>query len=107
MAVPADTLIKEEFFTLTKANNLEPERALKLAVLHDAVSVVQEITITPRNYIVIKEATEWFLDELNVDKGWPFTFENICEDFGLNPQRVIESLNIQGRYDATHTGRSA
>jgi hypothetical protein len=70
---------------------LEPERALVLAVLEDAVRCFQD-NILPRNrkkQMLFEEAQEWLFSD---DSGWLFSFASICAVLGIDPGYVRRGL---------------
>lgn len=78
-----DTMRPAQFFTPTERPLLS-ERALACAVVEfawqDAFS---------RHPIYRPEAREFFA---SVDRGWPYSFENLCESIGLDPTAVRRAL---------------
>ncbi len=87
-----DTLLPAQYFeTYRRKAPLEPERRLMLAVLEDAVACYQKYLSArdTKGKATFKEAEEWVLEE---DSEWLFSFENICEVLGINPQYVREGL---------------
>lgn len=87
-----DVLIPAQYFgTLRSKTELEPEKRLMLAVLEDAVHCFQD-NVSPQSGTKKKgfeEAEEWFLKE---GDDWVFSFENICEVLGFNPEYVRQGL---------------
>lgn len=87
-----DVLISAQYFdTLRSKTGLEPEKRLMLAVLEDAVHCFQDNVLeqSDTKQKLFAEAEEWFLNEGD-DSG--FSFENICEALGLNPEYVRQGL---------------
>jgi len=69
-----------------------PEQKLMLAVLDDAVSCFQKY-FAARDKIgtsLFHEAEEWIL--LQGKSDWLFSFDNICETLGLNPDYIRKGL---------------
>jgi hypothetical protein len=87
-----DVLIPAQYFdTLRSKTGMEPEKRLMLAVLEDAVHCFQD-NVTAESDAKKKlfaEAEEWFLYKSN---DWAFSFENICDALGLNPEYVHRGL---------------
>ena len=87
-----DTLLPAQYFNrLRRASSLEPERALMLAVLEDAINCFKD-NLSAENAnkkLLFDEAEEWILD---TSTDWVFSFESICEVFELNPQYVRQAL---------------
>jgi hypothetical protein len=70
---------------------LEPERALVLAVLEDAVRCFQD-NILPRNrkkQMLFEEAQEWLFSD---DSSWLFSFVSICAVLGIDPGYIRRGL---------------
>lgn len=87
-----DTLLPAQYFeTVRRKTHLEPEKRLMLAVLEDGVLCFQDNAWaqTGKRKKLFEEAEEWILEE---DNDWVFSFENICEVLGLNPQYVRQGL---------------
>jgi hypothetical protein len=63
-----------------------------LAVLQDAVECYQKYALArdPRGTTLFENACEW------IDSGereWPFSYVNICEVLGLNPEYIRRGLS--------------
>jgi len=87
-----DTLLPAQYFeTLRRKAQLEPEQRLMLAVLEDGIECFQDNVLARngRRKKLFEEAEEWILEE---DNNWIFSFDNICEVLGLNPQYVRRGL---------------
>lgn len=84
----ADILAPAEYFEICRRKTeVEPETRLMLAVLVDAIAVYQDY-ISQRRRVKksrFQEAEEWITAE---NRDWPFSFENICEALGFNPQYI-------------------
>lgn len=110
-----DILLPAQYFATTKRkDHLDPEKKLMLAVLEDAIWCFQHCLLAQdkRGKSLFSEAEEWIMEE---HTDWLFSFQNICEVLGLNPQYVREGLirwkrkALNGRVQAqvfrlTHTG---
>jgi hypothetical protein len=87
-----DTLLYVQYFeTFRRKAQLEPEKRLALAVLEDAIACFQKY-LTARDgkgKTLFREAEEWILEEKS---DWLFSFENICEILGFNPQYIRRGL---------------
>lgn len=79
------------FLDLLKKRTREGEEGLMLAVLKDAIETFQIYLLAEdkRGKKLFHEAEEWIL-ETNSD--WIFSFENICEVLGLDPNYVRQGL---------------
>jgi hypothetical protein len=87
-----DTLAAAQYFdNLRRTTILEPEKRLMLAVLEDAVSCFQDNVLahSEKKRRISQEAEEWIRGE---ESDWFFSFENICEVFGINPEYVRQGL---------------
>jgi len=85
---PMDSGILER---LSKKDILEGEEKLMLAVLGKAVEYVQKYVLAKdeRGKKLFQEAEEWILDK---NSAWLYSFENICEVFGLHPDYMRQGL---------------
>jgi len=70
---------------------LQGENALMLAILENAVEYFQKYVLAQKGMgqKLFQEAEEWFLDK-NCDEL--FSFESICEIFGLHPGYIRHGL---------------
>ncbi len=87
-----DTLLSAQYFdTLRRKTRLEPERRLMLAVLEDAILNFQDNRILPRgkNKLLFDEAEQWITTP---GGDWMFSFDNVCESLGFNPEYVRGGL---------------
>jgi len=87
-----DTLLPAQYFeTYRRKTHLEPEKRLMLAVLEDAIACFQKYIFARdgRGKNLFREAEEWILEQNN---DWTFSFENICDALGFNPQYVRQGL---------------
>jgi len=87
-----DTLLPAEYLETTcRKAHLEPEKKLMLAVLKDAIDCFQDNALAQggKKKKRFGEAEEWILADNN---DWLFSFENICEALGFNPQYVRQGL---------------
>ncbi len=88
-----DALLPAQYLeTIRRENHLDPEKMLLLAVLEDGVTCFQKYISTQdeKEKRLLSEAEEWVLMEQNSD--WLFSFDNICETLGLNPDYIREGL---------------
>lgn len=99
-----DVLIENQYLaTQTRRIHLDAERVLMFAVLRDAVSCYQDNLNSrcKRKQLLFREAEEWILDK---DRSHLFSFDNVCEILGLDPdymraglQRWKETGHASGR----------
>ena len=87
-----DTLLSAQYFdTLRRKTRLEPEKRLLLAVLEDAIISFQDNLFSQRskNQRLFDEAEQW----ITTPGGeWMFSFDNVCESLGFNPEYVRRGL---------------
>ena len=87
-----DVLLPAQFFAaFRRAGGLERERLLMLAVLEDAIDCFQKFAQArdPRGEQMFEEAREWVN---STDRGWLFSFENICDTLEINADYVRRGL---------------
>jgi hypothetical protein len=87
-----DTLLPEQFLeNYRRKTFMEPETRLMLAVLEDAVACYQKYVQAKdeRGMELFRDAEAWIMQE---DHAWLFSFDNICESFGINPEYMREGL---------------
>jgi hypothetical protein len=70
---------------------LSGEKALMLAVLEDGIRCFQEHLTNPRSNprLLSKQAEDWIRA---VDYEWPFSFNNVCETLGIDPEALRDKL---------------
>ncbi len=88
-----DTLMPEQFFgTNGKARGAANERQLMLAILRDAVECHQRYARSRdyRTREIFQEADEWIFSR---ERDWPFSFENICDALGVDPEYVRSGVS--------------
>jgi len=87
-----DTLMPAQFLdTYRRKSHLEPETSLMLAVLEDAVACFQKYVLArdERGIELFQEAEQWIMKE---DAEWLFSFDNICDSLGINPEYMRAGL---------------
>jgi hypothetical protein len=100
-----DTLMSDQFYaTQKKTHHSDPERRLMAAILEDAVSCLSR---DPRNWArhhqkSAAEAESWINTEGEED--WIFSFTNVCETLGLDPDYMRRGLH---RWTATNRSAAA
>lgn len=84
----ADASVQQKYFdALQRSEHLEPEKALLQAILEDAVHCYRKY-VSARDRAgreQFREAEEWIMGGAN---GWIFSFNNVCEYLGLDPEYV-------------------
>ena len=87
-----DTLLSAQYFdTLRRKTLLEPEKRLMLAVLDDAINCYRDNMFSRQgtNKRLFDEAEEWIATP---GGDWIFSFDNVCESLGFNPEYVRRGL---------------
>ena len=87
-----DTLLSAQYFgNLRRTTLLEPEKRLMLAILEDAINCYQDNLLAKRGRAgrLFTEAEELILEK---GSNWIFSFKNICETLGFNPEYVRQGL---------------
>jgi hypothetical protein len=87
-----DSLVNSEYFgSIRRSTVLDPEKSLMLAILEDAVGCFQGYidSQSPKGKKLFEEARDWIFDR---DDEWIFSFQNICEVFGQDPDYLRMGL---------------
>jgi hypothetical protein len=87
-----DTLLSAQYFdTLRRKTLLEPEKRLMVAVLEDAISCYQDNLFSQhgKKRRLFDEAEDWIATP---GGDWIFSFDNVCESLGFNPEYVRRGL---------------
>jgi hypothetical protein len=87
-----DTLLPEQYLeTFRRKLHLEPEKKLMLAVLEDAIACFQKYVFARdgKGRMLFQEAEDWVLD---TNSDWLFSFGNVCETLGFNPEYLRQGL---------------
>jgi hypothetical protein len=87
-----DTMAAPGYFeSLSRRTALDPSKKLVLAILEDGVRCFQAYAPARggQQKKLYAEAEQWIMEQGNDEI---FSFENICEVLGLNPQYVREGL---------------
>lgn len=87
-----DVLIAAQYFDAVRSKTgMEPEKKLMFAVLEDAVRCFQDNVLerSDAKQQLFAGAEAWFLSQSD---DWVFSFENICEVLGVNPEYVRRGL---------------
>lgn len=96
-----DVILRSQFFELVGTRSLSSEQRLMLAVLADAINVVQEYggSASLRKRNSFNEAWNWFFT-----KGitCPLSFDNVCDALGMDAQALRWRLSelVAGRGNA-------
>ena len=92
-------LTAQYFAVIGRGGHLEPEKRLMLAVLEDAIGCLRECSSSrdTGGRCLSHEAEEWMLEE---NKDWLFSFNNICEALGFDPdhmrKELLQSASLSG-----------
>ena len=87
-----DAVLPEQFFdTLRSREHNSPEKALLLAILEDAINCYRKHARAQgkAEKESFQEAKQWLMGE---GEDWIFSFGNVCELLGLDPQFVRRGL---------------
>ena len=87
-----DVVLPEQFFEGARRDSyISGEKALMLAVLEDGIRCFQEHLRNPRSNprLLSQQAEQWIRA---VDYEWPFSFQNVCETLGINPESLRGAL---------------
>ena len=87
-----DIVLPEQFTQGVRRDSyISGEKALMLAVLEDGIRCFQEHLRNPRSNprLLSQEAETWIK---SVDYDWPFSFNNVCETLGIDPDALRSSL---------------
>src|ERR1044071_4851500 len=87
-----DSLLPVQYFeNFRRKVQTEPEKRLLLAVLEDALACYQKHFSSRggRGMKLFRETEEWIFRE---DSTRPFSFANICEVVGFDPQYIRQGL---------------
>jgi len=87
--------------------SVQPEGALMLAVLEVALDdfYCHATTHRPRERLYFQSAYAWFDSR---EASWLYSFENICEVFGIDPMSIRAALNhwlVEKRRKVEHAAR--
>lgn len=97
-----DTLMPSQYFDrIRRRASLDGERRLMVAILEDAVDVYRKHADARdrKRRTLFDDAEAWIEAS---DKGWIFSFENICDVLGLDVDYLRAGLR---RWRAAHGGR--
>ena len=93
-----DVILPQQFFDGPRRDSdFSPEKALMLAVLEDAIRCFQEYfrTTRARPRMLSRQAERWIRTR---DWNWPFSFNNVCESLGIDPECMRDTL-LRMKYD--------
>jgi len=87
-----DMLLSAQYFeNLRRRTHFEPEKRLMLALLEDAINCYQDnlISRSGKKKRLFEDTEQWVL---RTDGDWIFSFDNVCDALGLNPEYVRPAL---------------
>ena len=87
-----DTLLPEQYLdTFRRKLHLEPEKKLMLAILEDAVACFQKYVFARdgKGKALFRETEDWVLEQQG---DWLFSFANVCETLGFEPDYLRQGL---------------
>lgn len=88
-----DTMLPSQYFDrVARRTEYDGERRLMIAVLEDAVDVYRKLAGArdARRQQLFKDAEEW-ID--SPDRSWIFSFLNICDVLGIEPEYLRRGLH--------------
>ncbi len=87
----ADILLPSQFYALRGGRCFSGEQRLMLAILADAINIFQGCHCSGQatKSRLFREAEEWIFGS---DDRWPFSFVNVCEALGIEPQALRKRL---------------
>ena len=83
-----DTTLRDQYFaTFQRSEHLEPEKALLMAILEDAIHCYRKDRAARdrAGRERFREAEQWIMEE---GDDRLFSFHNVCELLGLDPQYI-------------------
>jgi hypothetical protein len=93
-----DVILRSQFFEMVGKRSLSSEQRLMLAVLADAINVVQECrgSVSLRKRSSFREAWNWIF---TTGVRCPLSFDNVCDALGMNADGLRWRLSelTQGR----------
>lgn len=96
-----DALLPAQFYAAFRGSSgTRGEKRLMLAVLEDALDCFQKYATSSdgQGQALFEEANTWIC---SADRSWFFSYENICEALGINPEYLRRGL------DSLHGNRRA
>jgi hypothetical protein len=88
----SDAVLPEQFFdTLRRSERMQPEKALFVAILQDAIHSYRKHA-SARDRVGkerFQEVESWIMQ---TEEDWIFSFQNVCELLGLDPEYLRRGL---------------
>ncbi|HEU4341607.1 MAG TPA: hypothetical protein VFU31_08560 [Candidatus Binatia bacterium] len=88
----SDAVLPEQFFdTMRRTEHFEPEKNLLLAILEDAIHNYRKYSLAHDRVgrERFAEAEHWIM---HAEDDWIFSFVNVCELLGLDPEHLRRGL---------------
>jgi hypothetical protein len=88
-----DALLPAQFYAAFRGGSgVRGEKRLMLAVLEDALDCFQKYAAARDGHgqALFEEANTWIASD---DRGWFFSYENICETLEINPEYLRRGLD--------------
>jgi hypothetical protein len=92
-----DALLPAQFYAAFRGGSgVRGEKRLMLAVLEDALDCYQKYATSRdgQGQQLFDEARAWITSP---DRGWFFSYENICETLEINPDYLRQGLEVWRR----------
>jgi len=85
------SLAQQYFDSLRRSEHLEPEKALLIALLEDAIDTYRKFSRAQdrEGKEQFREAEKWIMA---LDDRWIFAFNNVCELLDLDPDYIRRGL---------------
>jgi len=104
-----DALLPAQFYAAFRGGSgVRGEKRLMLAVLEDALDCFQKYAAARDGHgqALFDEAHAWIVSN---DRGWFFSYENICETLEINPEYLRRGLETwrHGQNGAAHQAATA
>lgn len=102
-----DWLLSAQYFGNLRKTVLEPEKKLMCAILEDAINCYRNnlLAQSVKGKSLFEETKAWIAA---VDSDWIFSFDNVCEALGFNPEYVRQGLlRWADKYRQKHFDREA
>ena len=91
----SDVVLPSQFFELVGRSRFISEQRLMLAVLADAINILQDwrgaLSVRKRRLFI--EATQWVTAR---GSNVPFSFDNVCDALGINSEALRHRLSNLG-----------
>jgi hypothetical protein len=85
------SMVQQYLDTFRRSEHLEPEKSLCAAILEDAVQEYRKYSQADdaNGKKQFREAEEWIM---RGDNDWIFSFDNLCDFLGLDPEYIRRGL---------------